>query len=248
MKRSLIPLLILSFLILLIMACGLPANVAAPKPTMDTKGTVAAAVAATDAALSNARATIRAAIAATNAAAPPAATTAPTAVPPTMAATEAILASPTATVQVAMEPIMLKDFKLQFFLRASSGCRFSNTLCWMANDDYNRHFGTASLMLIGQDEVYVDPQWPNPYLTFWHQRDLKSSAYIEIQADTNWIKARDYTKSFASWGQEAINLRDFAGKKISVRFVASGMTDSGLPKSKWLIQNVEVVPNYVPPF
>jgi hypothetical protein len=78
MKNKTIPVLIISFLVFLSLACGASAPTSAPTNTPDVQATVNAGIAATSAAQTEVQATVGAAVSATNAALPPTSTPGPT--------------------------------------------------------------------------------------------------------------------------------------------------------------------------
>ena len=166
-------------------------------------------------------------------------TTAPTEVPPS-----ATLPPPTATAAPTQSgPITLLDWKMVFWVQLNSGCKVAGTPCWRTNDNFNLHIGIAEVSLNGQDLVFIDPAWPRPFLVYWNRRNLNAPARLEIEADGNWIKARDINRD-APWMQEYVDLKAFVGQSIRVRFSVDGAWGSGVSGSDWYIQEVQIVPDF----
>jgi len=169
----------------------------------------------------------------------PAATAAPTNVSATAAPTSAPSNS---------EPVVLKDFRLNYFAPIGSGCKVAEVGCWRMLDDFKKHYG-AELSLVSKTPVLVDSSWPQPYLVFWHKYKFENKARIDIQADGTWstVLVLDRQKSSNNWKQGAIKLEMFKGKEIIVNFAAYGIWGSGgIPGSDWTINDVRIVPNYTP--
>ena len=253
MKHNKFLALLLSLLVLLALACSISSNPTAPQPTSDLQGTINAAVAITETAQANVQATTDADIVPTDTVVQPIATEVP-ATPttgqeaqPSPTTGQEVQPSPTLS-QAATAPaaITITDWGMQFFVPLSSGCKVKGAPCWKSADDYQKHFG-SQLILTSKTPVLIGSNWPSPYLTFWDKRDLKSAGSLEIEVDGNWLKVRDFTKSDSDWSKSIINLSDYKGKELRVRFSADGQWGTGgVPQSLWFIQEVQVVPDYTP--
>jgi len=156
--------------------------------------------------------------------------------------------SPTSPSASTPESIAITDFSMSYFAPLSSGCKFPDKPCWKANDDYKKHLGVSPLSLTSKEPILVDPNWPSPYLSFWHDHRLEFQASVDLRVNTDWIKVKDFSKSLGGgWDRVFINLREFKGKDIIVRFISEGTWGiGGVPRSQWFIQNVEILPNYLP--
>jgi hypothetical protein len=166
--------------------------------------------------------------------------------PPLPTDTPTVAASPTAP--LAAE-IPIEDWKMQYWAPISSGCMFKEALCWKMLDDYKKHLGQAQLALTSKTPVLIDPSWPNPYLTFSHKYDFERNARVDLQVDGKWITVKTLTEQSSSerWVEEAINLKDYVGKNVIVSFIAGGIWGSGgIKGSDWLVNAVNLVPNYQP--
>ena len=235
--------LLLSLLVLLALACDISVSPTAADPTSDLQGTINAAVAITETAQATVPAPTEAVPEATSTLALPP----DTEVPPPTTATQEILPSPTLVVSPT-EPqnLSFTEWSMQWFVPLSSGCKFRNVPCWRTMDDYQKHFG-SEMILTSKTPILIESSWPSPYLVFWHKPDLKSAAGLEIELDGEWLKVRDFKKSHSDWSQVIINLSDFKGKELNVRFSADGQWGTGgVPQSLWFIQDVKVVPDYTP--
>jgi len=163
----------------------------------------------------------------------------------TQAAATVTLEPPaTPSTSAALEPIPIKDWSMYFWVPVSSGCQSTAELCWKLNDNHlEAQTSTGFASLISKQPIIIDPVWENPYLVFNHKRKIERSAYLELQLDDKWLKVRDYTKSRLDWSTEVIDLNQFRGKKMILRYIAEIGMDQ---RNAWLIQGVQVVPNYVP--
>ena len=240
MKHNKFLVLLLSILVLLALACSISASPTAPQPTSDIQGTINAAVAITE----TAQATTNAGLPPTDTAAPPTATevlatpTAEQEAPPTSTPSQA----PTAPAS-----LLFANWGMQFFVPLSSGCKVKDAPCWKTDDDFSKHTG-SQMILTSKDSFFIEPSWPSPYLVFWHKRDLKTPASLQISIDGNWLIVRDFTKSSGDWTHGFIELRDYKGKEIGVRFMADGVWTKGFtPRSLWYIQEVQIIPDFTPP-
>jgi hypothetical protein len=171
---------------------------------------------------------------------------------PTEAATQPPLPTDTplaATTVPVPEAVPIEDWGTRLWAALNSGCLVKDAQCWKMDDDYKKHLGAYDLVLISKQPVLIDPSWPNPYLVFWHKYDLKRLASVDLQIGGQWVTFLRLTNksSGGRWIQEAIKLSDYKGKEIIVRFSAQGIWGSGgIAGSDWFVNNVILVPDYVP--
>ena len=244
MKHNKFLALLLSLLVLMALACSISTSSTAPQPTSDIQGTINAAVAITETAQGNVQATSDTGPLATDTPPPPAATE----IPATPTTEQEAQPSPTLG-QAATAPaaITITDWSMQYFVPLTSGCKVKGASCWKSDDDYSKHFG-GQMFLTSRNGVFLDPAWPRPYLVFWHKHDLKRAASLEIRVNDDWMIVRDFTRSYGDWGQVYIDLSDYKGKEIGVRFSSDGAYGDwgSYPRSMWFIQEVKVVPDFTP--
>jgi hypothetical protein len=141
------------------------------------------------------------------------------------------------TTAPAPSAILIKDWKMAAWRQLESGCHIPSAVCWRMLDE---KFEEA--YLTSKNSVHIEASWPNPYLVFWHDRKLHNDASLSIQVNGEWIKLRDYSSSSRAWIQEAIDLKPYRGKDIILQFFASVWYYN----NSWLIQEVQIVPNYAP--
>ena len=169
-------------------------------------------------------------------------------------ATQPLLPTDTPTAEVTPtsslpESIPIVDWGMQFWVPLSSGCRTKGAPCWKMDDDYKKHFGGSDLILVTKNPVLIDPSWPNPRLVFWHKYDLESLATVELKIDSKWSILKDLSKKTSSnqWVMDTIDLKDYRGKNIIVRFNSKGIWGSGgIPGSDWFVTEVSIIPDYQP--
>lgn len=145
--------------------------------------------------------------------------------------------------------IPIVDWGLSFWAQLNSGCKVKDTLCWKMDDNYKKHLGSSNLVLISKTPILIEESWPNPYLTFWHKYDLERAGNIDLQVGSTWltIRAMAGKSSGGTWVQETIDLRDYIGKTLIIRFSAQGIWGSGgIKGSDWFVNDVNLVPDYQP--
>ncbi len=100
------------------------------------------------------------------------------------------------------------------------------------------------MVLTSKIAVLIEENWISPYLVFWHERDLKYLAKINLRVDGTPITVKDYTKSKGIWKQDYIDLKDYKGKNVIVQFIS----EVGKQHiNSWFIQDVKIVPDFTPP-
>jgi len=251
MKHKLVTIIMINMLVILAMACGVSTNIAEPKPTVDTKGTIAAAVAATDAYQGNAKATIDAAVAATNAAIPPTSTPEPTVAPPTSAPTQAqvVAASPTAGQQAVQGPIALTEWQRTAFTLMNSGCKVGDAACYKGGHPADN--SVTDMIMTSINPITVDPNWKNPYLVFWHKYNVEQPAYVNIGIGSQWKPLKSFQGQATGWIQSFIDLNKYKGKDILIQFTAPAFAPTkswwkDAPMNDWYLNDIHIVPNYTP--
>jgi hypothetical protein len=185
----------------------------------------------------------------------PEATLPPSPTPVVVTATpEPALPTDTPTVAIsptspAPESIPVLDWGMQYWVPIPNGCKEKGVPCWKMNDDYHKHLGSADLILISKNPVLIDPSWPNPRLTFWHKYDFSRYATVELKIDSKWSVLMDLNGKSSSgrWVMDTIDLKDYRGKNIIIRYSAGGIWGSGgIAGSDWFVTDVNFVPDYQP--
>jgi hypothetical protein len=149
----------------------------------------------------------------------------------------------------SLDLVSITDWKMSFWAPINSGCKVKDVGCWKMNDDYKIHLGIGDLVMVSRNPVIIEQTWPNPYLVLWHKYKFERNAQIEISADSVWSTMKDLTKksSGGNWVHEAINLNNYKGKELLVRFIAGGIWGSGgIRGSDWFVNEVQIVPDYAP--
>jgi hypothetical protein len=166
--------------------------------------------------------------------------------------TEAVL---TLTSVSSLEPIQILEWTMQYWYNPASGCEGVQP-CWITVDDFEKH-GGSDLILSSKQNYLIDPSWPNPYLTFRHKRENPNTVTVEIIIDGTPIIGQTYPKGQKYWSNDAIDLSDYKGKEIIVRFVTPGKQTKGMagswgsvgagsPKTRWYVANIQIIPDYKP--
>ena len=166
--------------------------------------------------------------------------------PPIPTDTPTTVATPTSPMP---DSIPILEWEMSFWVPLNSGCRVEDALCWMMDDSYKKHLGASSLTLITKTPMLIDPSWPNPYLTFRHKYDFERPASVDLKIGSTWKTVRNLTEKSSGerWVQEAIDLKDYTGQTMLVRFTALGVWGSGgIPGSDWIVNDVNLIPDYKP--
>lgn len=134
----------------------------------------------------------------------------------------------------------------------STKCKDQKEGCWFLTS-YKQEGS-----LEGRDYIYIDPNWANPYLVFWQKFISKGYSYfgfLEISADTDigWSQVKGYKDSNFDWKEEAIDLNEYKGSEIIIRFMFVPTIDTFSPQQKnkfneheWAIASIRIVPDYTP--
>lgn len=168
---------------------------------------------------------------------------------PTMAATDTATAS--------FDVIDITKWKMISFTPLNSGCPISDAPCWKDNfssggdksrwDINNRGAKVDyTLYLISLEPVLIDQSWPAPYLVFNYKLIYEAelgNLGVEIGYGTTTQLARSFHASSNTWKTEAIPLEIYKGKEIIVRIGGHG---SKRKEFEWLVQQVQIIPNYTP--
>ncbi|MBN1146338.1 MAG: hypothetical protein JXA78_03710 [Anaerolineales bacterium] len=152
----------------------------------------------------------------------------------------------------SFEPILILDWEQSCFIPMYSGCQVADTLCWKADDNYDKHYG-GILSLVSEESIFIDPDWPSPYLAFWHQYDFQREASISVLSGDQWEYLKIYSKAKNSWIRELFDLSKYKGENLVIQFSLKGrlVNIGGIgkhsePKSEWYIQEVLIIPDYSP--
>jgi hypothetical protein len=148
------------------------------------------------------------------------------------------------------EPILLLNWDQNYFVPLSTGCQVADSPCWKADDDPDKHFG-GTLTLVSEDTVFIDPEWPNPYLVFWHKYDFSRSSNVAVMFKGQWEYLKVYGKGQSGWTHEALELDKYIGDTVLIQFATAGRKPyvwphPAEPKNEWYIQEVQIVPDYEP--
>ena len=83
-----------------------------------------------------------------------------------------------------------------------------------------------------------------PVLTFWHRYSFDPNSdygYVEVRevGTTSWRRLAFYTDTLASWTQDRVDLSNYAGKQVEVRFRL--VSDSnGIQSDGWYLDDITV--------
>ncbi|RZB30236.1 MAG: hypothetical protein SRB1_02516 [Desulfobacteraceae bacterium Eth-SRB1] len=82
-----------------------------------------------------------------------------------------------------------------------------------------------------------------PVLTFWHKCTFDNNSdygYIEVREDgtTTWKRLYFVTGTIASWTEERMDLSNYAGKKIDIRFRL--VSDNDTQSDGWYIDDINI--------
>jgi hypothetical protein len=148
-----------------------------------------------------------------------------------------------------LAPVLITDWKQGFFNQFSSGCKVEDTPCWVSDDDYQKHNG-SDMVLTSRERVFIDPDWPRPYLVFWHKYHFEISASLSVDVKGTWEDLELYNKGTQAWEQAYFDLSKFKGEEILIRFSAAtarwGSFRHNPPKTEWFLQQIQIIPDYSP--
>ena len=81
-------------------------------------------------------------------------------------------------------------------------------------------------------------------LSFWHRNQIEEDwdyGRVQVSGDGGpWSTVQSYT-GFAGWAQETLDLSEFAGQELAIRFVLD--TDQSVTEDGWFIDDVVVTGN-----
>jgi hypothetical protein len=151
--------------------------------------------------------------------------------------------------QAAFEPMLIVDWDKSSFVPLFSGCEVEDTPCWKTDDDYDKH-GGGTMAMVSEESIFIDPDWPSPYLVFWHKYDFQREASISVLVSDQWEYLKLYDKTKSLWTQEVLDLRKYKGESIIIQFSLQGRDYvrwwQSSPKSEWFVQEVQLIPDYSP--
>jgi len=152
--------------------------------------------------------------------------------------------------QAAFDPVPLLSWDQNYFVPLSSGCPVADSPCWKSDDDADKHLG-GTMSLVSEDTVLIDPNWPNPYLVFWHKYDFARPANVLILFKGQWEYLKMFGKGQSDWIQESFDLNAYKGDTILIQFSTEGRVPyvwphPAPPKNDWYIQEVQIIPDYSP--
>ena len=157
-------------------------------------------------------------------------------------------ATPVPQQQGQSTPLILTDWKLFFFNRSSAGCYLEGQDCWVAYDNWtkDRNWGELDMTMTTRDSIYIDPNWPNPYLVFWHIYDthytLDVLAIVDSKREILW----HFVGNTGNWSLVAAKLEKYKGQSIAIKFNAAGGPSKNSPRTEWSVQDIKIIPNYQP--
>lgn len=170
----------------------------------------------------------------------------PTYTPPpteTVVDTATPIVPPSPTV-VEASPISITEWDMLYWRPLPSGCHFDDMVCWRLFDDFKTTGGKADAVLTSKNAVFIEENWNSPYLVFWHEPDLRYTAYLNLRVDGTPITVEDFSKTSGIWKEAYLDLSQYKGKNVIVQFI-SIVGEKRI--SYWLIQNVQIVPDFTPP-
>lgn len=151
----------------------------------------------------------------------------------------------------AESSINLRDWSSKGWIYyTGSICNDKKEGCWKAV----MKSGQVAI-LTGQESITLDPNWENPHLVFLTRYDGEYTltfGFVELDIDGkpgySRVKSFGGTKDY--WHEVFISLHEFLGSTIRVRFYGEGQDKlwgaDPAYKFTWLIENVQIVPNYIP--
>ena len=162
-------------------------------------------------------------------------------------------ATETPTLVSDTSPILIEDWKMAYWVPMTSGCRDNDFLCWRTNDDDKLH-GGGDMVLFTKNSYFIDQNWNNPKLVFWHKGDIKRNADVMVQSNGRWVTVKSFNQLDFDWKKEYADLSMFKGQEIIIQFSASGQIPSGkawnsrsTPPTYWYVQEIQIFPDLTPP-
>ena len=162
--------------------------------------------------------------------------------------------NPSSAPGASLEPVQIVSWSMEFWVSPQSGCE-GVFPCWITNDDFLKHLG-GNMLMTSKLSYLIDPSWPNPYLAFRDKRDNQAIGTVELLLDGKPIIVKTIPKGLKNWSTDSIALNDYKGKKINVRFMVPGKTETGgsagayqagdNPSTHWFVTNIQIIPNYKP--
>lgn len=176
--------------------------------------------------------------------APPTSTPAPTATP-------TALPSPTPT--LAPKPVVLEDWKWDYFKLMPYGCKDGAPKCWegvgmvytiTSSKQVGktvRHAQSNKSYLLTKTPLRIDAAWPSPALVFWHKFKLTQSIFFRVQTGGVWKEVREIIDHDApEWTRTSLDLTPYKGQEISIEISSVGSI-------WWWVQELQIVPDFIAP-
>jgi hypothetical protein len=154
---------------------------------------------------------------------------------PTSETLETVTGQPPLSPTGVLTPLTITEWKMQSFAPLSSGCKTPDKPCWKSVP-----IADLDEMLISKNSIYIDPNWQNPCLSFWHQSvkrgyDTMFSAEILAGVDGKYVMIKKLNTFIEVWKRDFADLEMFKGKDIYIHFVRYPGATS------WFIQDVEIL-------
>ena len=113
----------------------------------------------------------------------------------------------------------------------------------------------SEVSLIGKSSIYIDPDWNNPYLVFWHKYDFLGESMIIVQVDGRQEILKTFVKGSKSddWRREILELNRYKGKDILLNFTADAEQHAvgggfwgtnKFVRTEWYLQDIQIIPDY----
>lgn len=154
--------------------------------------------------------------------------------------------APTPTIKPST--LQVTDWNLRGFFVKTSDCRNEESPCWGVETNNSSY-------IISTNKIYIDPAWKRPYLVFYHEYNLPdkisdwgysslSEGLVYIQSDGHWSSRIAFNGASNGWREEKVNLEDFSGKEILIKFATETEVYRLGLKLFWYIQDVRIVPDF----
>jgi hypothetical protein len=161
-------------------------------------------------------------------------------------------------------PIQLADWKLVNLSQVSSGCKFSDLICWasimnpaqdkgsVASSHSNTTVIENQSSLISQNSLYIDQAWINPQLVFWYDGPFPGDLLVSVKADLNWKMLAHFPisgQNTGTWQAATIDLNPLKGKNILLSIfvtmnIPKSILKTGAAVNRWHIQNIQLIPEF----
>ncbi len=131
-----------------------------------------------------------------------------------------------------------------------SACNDKKLGCWQAI----MKEGQVAI-LSSRESVTIDPAWENPAIVFWTRYKGMYSltfgfAELDIETRPGYTRVMSFGGSKDYWHEVVINLNEYKELTFKLRFYGEGQAklweNDPAYKFTWLIENIQIVPNYIP--